>query len=130
MTPGGSAEQSDAEGEDEISENGDVPMVNPLPQSRYKDELTEQASASMSRASEASEGEDPEFSGGEDEIEDGADYEDEGDYDDDDDPMDDDGDDDDDDPSFGEKKKKKSVAKIKIVKEPRSSGPSKPKKRE
>jgi hypothetical protein len=44
--------------------------------------------------------------------------------------MDDDGDDDDDDPSFGEKKKKKGAAKAKVAKEPRRSGPSKPKKRE
>jgi len=75
----------------------------------------------------ASEVEDEEFSGGEDEI-DGADYEDEGDYDDDDDPMEDEEDEEDDDPSFGERKKKKKLIKVKIPKEAKS-GPSKPKKR-
>lgn len=124
LTPGTSADPSDAEGEDEVTE---VPMVSHYVSVMQK--ANEQESAPISRGSFASEMEDEEFSGGEDEIEEGADYEDEDDYDDDDDPMDDEGDEEDDDPSFGERKKKKKLVKVKAPKEARS-GASKPKKRE
>jgi hypothetical protein len=125
MSPG---EASDAEGEDEISDTEDVPMVSAT-QSQILQKLITQASATISRASYASDEE--AGSEGEEEIEeDNAEYEDEGDYDDDDDPMDEE-DEDDDDPSFGEKKKKKAAApKVKAIKESRMSGPPKLKKGE
>lgn len=87
-------------------------------------------SATISRASYDSEGED-EKSESEAEVEkdEAFEYEDSPDVEDEDEPMSEE--EDDDDPSFGEKKKKKKKApKVKIEKTPRTSGPTKLKKRE